>query len=532
MSLAAPSSPDGRFRIIAILGVLVFVVLAFAAWSAGVRAIEQTTEDAFGCDGFGYLRQARLFQQDGWVGGLNTAMRDPVTVALVDIATATGRPHVQWDEAVAPHCHHYVPSTRQVILQYPPGTGWLMSFFPEGRQVRGMSVAVILTLLACFAVRLAGATTRLAVVATAVLGLFSFLTLYSFDMFWSIVPTALCMTVMGYLCASVFTDDRPSPLFMHAAFGLAAGLAVNFRTANVFLIAGLIPAYGIRLASPGVKRGLAEGICFGCGVILGLVPILAAQAINTGSPFTTTYSAADASMPSFGSIELVRGLRFYFVEEWQCGVLLVAAVAFLQVGNWLYFRNRLHAGLVLLAVAIELIFNVGYFLLRPIREAYYVAPVAMFAVAATAAALEAAGGEAATGRQAHRVRWLTGAIFVALWIPVAVQLSGRLSTAGLSHFANPVSSPTIEPDAVVWADLSSGTFYYYLHRQAAKLASAGPSMRDELVSAVAASGRPQYLVLDSANMKADSVALARDFDVRPVGSVFGSDILRIAPRPR
>ena len=57
----------------------------------------------------------------------------------------------QWDEAIAPHCHHYDLNTKRIVLQYPPGTGWLMSFFTEGRQYRGMTTLVGLLMLGLFA---------------------------------------------------------------------------------------------------------------------------------------------------------------------------------------------------------------------------------------------------------------------------------------------------------------------------------------------------------------------------------------------
>jgi hypothetical protein len=128
-------------RIILPIGMLVAVVVLLGAFRGGTEHAAQFVEDARGCDWFGYLRQARLFRENGPIGGLDTALRDDRTRYLVGVAKATGLDPDVWDYGVAPYCHHYKPRTDRVVLQYPPGTGFVHALWPEeGRQARASEV--------------------------------------------------------------------------------------------------------------------------------------------------------------------------------------------------------------------------------------------------------------------------------------------------------------------------------------------------------------------------------------------------------
>src|SRR5262245_19716249 len=133
-STADMSPTTDRIAVVAALMVLAGAVYLNATSVAGF------VEYPVGCDWFGYLRQARLFQERGTIGGFNTSVTDEITRYVLDIAMSLGRPLIDWKLAVAPLCHSYQPISGRIVVQYPPGVGWLFSFFPAGFQARSSFV--------------------------------------------------------------------------------------------------------------------------------------------------------------------------------------------------------------------------------------------------------------------------------------------------------------------------------------------------------------------------------------------------------
>lgn len=131
------------------LSIIASIVVLLGVFANDVSRQAGHAELPAGCDQFGYLRQARLFQEHGWRGGLNTALQDPQTSYLIEQTSALQGSPALWAHGVAPHCHHYDERTRWVILQYPPGIGFLFSLFPEGVQASWTFALAGLVVLAC-----------------------------------------------------------------------------------------------------------------------------------------------------------------------------------------------------------------------------------------------------------------------------------------------------------------------------------------------------------------------------------------------
>jgi len=383
-------------------------------------------------------------------------------------------------------------------------------------------------MLGFFAWRLAHVQRVSALVALTALGLFAFYIFRDFHWSWSVVPTMLLALVAGDLCARVFSSRAaPPPLALHALFGFIVGLAINFRVPNLFLIAGLLVAYGVRLVSPDFRRRFVEGCAFGGAFLFGMMPLLATQAINAGSPFAPTYNSGDASIPGFDGAQFLKGLTFYLHEK-ECGAFVLAAAALLLIALVFQALGRLRAGYVLLVVGVDLLSNMIYFMLHPILIPYYLVPVAMFSFAALASALAFMGEEREGERGgAARINTPAFAAMLAVWIGVAGWASMQWSRAAMPTFGKNLPTFVIEPDAIVWGDMSTGSFYYYAYRQAAKLPFTGPPERQALVDAVARSGRRQYVVMDSDTMRRDIATLTPNYRLTPVGSAFGSEVFRI-----
>jgi hypothetical protein len=99
---------------------------------------------------------------------------------------------------------------------------------------------------------------------------------------------------------------QPSHRIVAAAFAGAFGTGGLVQTSlNLFLSGGyfaVLLAVSIRSRGAGDMLRLAS---FGAAYVLGLLPTLAANAINAGSVLATTYSAVDATPPDF-SLSIAR----------------------------------------------------------------------------------------------------------------------------------------------------------------------------------------------------------------------------------
>ena len=111
---------------------------------------------------------------------------------------------------------------------------------------------------------------------------------------------------------------------------------------------------------------------FGVAWLIGLAPTLAANAINAGSPFSTTYGGADVTPP-----DLNFGIVWQYVADMQF-VLVVLA------GAWtvLIWRSNRRDGMSRIAqvTAGNLLFNMAFFLSHPVFTPYYTIPIAMLSL--------------------------------------------------------------------------------------------------------------------------------------------------------
>jgi FtsH-binding integral membrane protein len=316
-------------------------------------------------DDLGYLRQAHLFQRFG-VGGLDTdARRDDdhfYVKALKDIGLdETG----DYKHFVS---HNYMPATDRLVLQSPPGAGFLLSLFPEGFQVIPLYFvcSVVVFIFAMFLIGSAPTFLALAVCAAFGSTAITFM-INPAKASYSVAPTFAVMAVAGWLTALLFSETRPRRRWLQAALiGLLLGLSVNLRIANLFLASGYCAWFLIQFLKLRRAGTLLEGALFGVAFITGMVPTLVSNAINAGSPFKTTYGVGDAVPPQY-SPEVLR----YYLSDVQS--LLVALLGALIVWTFIFRREaepRSVAGLCCLTVAL----NLAFFLTHPQSTQYYLVP--------------------------------------------------------------------------------------------------------------------------------------------------------------
>jgi hypothetical protein len=349
-------------------GVLCFLILASNVWS-----MSRWNEARGVYDDICYLRQAHLFQKFG-ARGLDTDIARDDDRYLQAKLKAIG--FAEWENPARVPCHTTVPATKKTVIQYPPGTGFVLALFPEGFQVIPLYVSATaivfgFALLAIFLGRSASS-----ILLTTGLGcLIVYLMINPTKASYSMAPTMVVCALAGYLTARLFvkTPQRHSML-LTMLIGFLIGLAVNFRLANLFLSAGYFLFFGLVLLRSRKLEAFLQGGLFGVAYLLGIAPTLVANAINAGSPFATTYGSdpSDLRPPTIDA-----NILWAYFMDLQCVLLILAAA-------WVVLILRVHreTGIrsVAFVTALNLVVNVPFFLTHPTFNQYYAMPIAMLSL--------------------------------------------------------------------------------------------------------------------------------------------------------
>jgi hypothetical protein len=364
LRVEAPTAPTDSMKFLKILfGLICFVVLASNVWS-----MSRWNEARGVYDDICYLRQAHLFQKFG-LGGFNTDIaRDDdqyLALKLKEIGFPT------WNDPTTVPCHPLMPVTGKRVIQYPPGTGLLLALFPQGHQVVPLYLMASIILFGFALLAISAVRTSSAVVLAGAFGALAiYMMINPSKASYSIAPTMATCAVAGYLTARwLITSPKDRAVLMAALLGLVLGLSVNFRVANLLLSAGYVLFLLLAFLRSRKPQNFMQGVGLGVAFVFGMAPTLLANAINAGSPWTTTYGGADAVSPDF-SFDIIR----QYLMDMQFGLLLLA-------GAWTarIFLVHREEGIrrVALLVAMNLVVNLAFFMSHPIFTPYYTIPIAM-----------------------------------------------------------------------------------------------------------------------------------------------------------
>ena len=348
-------------------GFACFLILASDVWS-----MSRWSEARGVYDDVCYLRQAHLFQRFG-LGGLDTDIsRDDdryLSAKLKEIGFPT------WSDTATAPCHTPMPATKKLVMQYPPGTGLVLALFPQGFQVIPLYVLATVIVFGFALLAISYARSGSSILLTTAFGCLAiYLMINPAKASYSVAPTMVVCALAGYLTARLFLAEQRQQhrLLLTGLVGLLIGLAVNFRLPNLFLSSGYFLFFFISfLLSRKIETAL-QAMVFGAAFLLGMVPALAANAINAGSPLSTTYGGVDVTPPDF-SFSVI----WSYVADMQF-VLLVLAIAWTA----LILRWRRGNGIrqVALVTAGNLVVNLAFFLSHPVFTPYYTIPVAMLSL--------------------------------------------------------------------------------------------------------------------------------------------------------
>jgi hypothetical protein len=354
-----------RLKLVKMLcGIGFLLVLASNVWT-----ISRWSESRGVYDDICYLRQAHLFKQFG-LDGLNTDIKRDDDQYLVNKLKAISFP--EWNDVSRIPCHIWMEKTKRYVMQYPPGTGFMLALFPSGFQVIPLYAMASMTIFGLALLALYRAREPASLALAAVFGFAAlYLMINPTKASYSVAPTMMVCALAGLLTAKLFADGARHRLALIALVGLLIGLSVNLRLPNLFLSAG----YCLYLASAFLlarnKETFLQGAAFGVAFLIGMAPTPIANAINAGSPFTTTYGGQDVVPPGLDGAVL-----WQYFKDAQFALLAIAAAW----TAWLWRLNQGSARQVAVVVGANLVINLIFFMTHPIFTPYYIIPIDMLSL--------------------------------------------------------------------------------------------------------------------------------------------------------
>jgi hypothetical protein len=341
-------------------------ILFLAILASNVRLISYWSESRGVYDDICYLRQAHLFQRFGWQG-LDTNLAHETDGYLAGKLRSIGYP--DWNDATRAPCHTLTADGRKSVMTPPPGTGFVLALFPEGFQVVPLYALanVIIAGFALYGVWRARESASLALAA-----MFGLLSIYFMinptKASYSMAPTMVVCALTGLFTARLFAGEgRRLPTI--AIVGVLLGLSASFRIANVVLAAGYFLFFGLSFLIQRNRESFASGLALGLAFLVGLLPVLAANLVNSGNPLVSAYGGPDTAAPHLDPAVL----HAYLTDmQFPLAVMACAWTALL----W-RFANQAGARQLALLVAGNLALNLAFFATHPVFTQYYVIPIVM-----------------------------------------------------------------------------------------------------------------------------------------------------------
>ncbi len=361
------ASDESKMKTVKIFcGLVCFLILLSNVWT-----ISRWSESRGVYDDICYLRQAHLFREFG-LDGLNTDISRDHDHYLASKLKESGFP--TWNDPATAPCHILMPATQKRVMQYPPGTGFVLALFPAGFQAIPLYVVATVIVFGFVLLAISRARTWPAILLAAAFGCLAlYLMINPTKASYSMAPTMVTCVLASFVTAWLFTAERQrNRLALSALVGFLIGLAVDFRLPNLFLSSGYFAFFFVSFLISRKFETVVQGVLFGAAFLAGIAPTLLANAINAGSAFSTTYGAADTMPPDF-SFRVI----WHYVADMQF-VLLVLASA------WTALILRLNRGngitQTALVVAGNLVVNLAFFMSHPVFTPYYTIPVAMLSL--------------------------------------------------------------------------------------------------------------------------------------------------------
>lgn len=518
--------PFRRFLLKQIAIYFWILLLAFAFLVSVQTAYHRslpTEEYAHACDSFGYLRMAKEIRQAAtrWQYP-EFRLETRQTRLLINLMQSRNVPLMDWEELVAPHAHHYFPTSGFVGVQYPPGTGLMLALFPEGRAVYGLNRLVVISFLLTGLASLAFAAWRRAwmsaglIVLALVLGLevLGRIGSLSFSINAAFVPMLLtCLLVLASLWFQTRNRSKAAWLIAFSA-GLFLGVAILIRLPAVLFAPGFLILLWPRPWRAAI-RGLPAALML--GIVPAIIPILVNQHMTAGSWYQSTYARNDTSLPTLDTLK--NNFKYYFVDGYPTvdnWALLCALVGFSGFALAMYVTRGQQKGnalkvtycqLFLAAFVLWLVPTV-YFLTHIVTAIHYSILTIFTSISLLAfgsLAIEATSTRAENRFESrHMLQWVALALVLFTGLSILYKVRSIQEATDVRSPVQAVVHPTIvlppevaDERAWVWADLLTGSLWYYANKPAFKIQFSNAETRAMVFRFVFDRGDRQYLIQDS-----------------------------------
>jgi hypothetical protein len=504
-------------------------VLLLSARSAFRQSL-QTEEYPHSCDPFGYLEMAKEFRQSASFLEIPTfKIESKQTRLLIDLMQANNlRPPV-WNNLVGPHAYHYFPKAGHVGVQYPPGTGLTLALFPEGKAVYWLNVVVVsmLTIVGVLTLLLAALRQAWASAALIILALYvgfeilDRLGSLSFSINVVMIPLLLAC-LLSFVALWLRNKRQQSSLAWLAAFvaGLCLGYAVLVRLPSIFFVPGFLlllwPSGGWRSTLKGLPGALCLAIFLG-----GLIPLFVHQQLTAGAWYVTTYSpSVQTNLPTVEILQ--RNFHYYFGKGYQTEDNWSLLGLISGFSGWVIYshvqRNRkrshqLGIGWKRLALSGFIIWGLptGFFLTQSLTGLHYMmaqnfALLTFMGFGSLAIEASSTLQKAYRGNSKRMVVTLVGMALVFLPAFVCARSAWRdrvrtpFAATPVAHKAVVLPPDLADGRAWVWADVLTGTLWYYAKKPAFRVQFSNSQTRFMVYRFVYERREPQYIIRDSENI--------------------------------
>lgn len=543
-----------RTVVINVLPYLFLIVAAAGVFLSAQTAYRKsllTEEYAYACDQFGYLRMAKEIRTAASQRRTpEFKLESEQTRQLINFMKSSNVPLPLWEEMVAPHAHHYFPQSDAVAVQYPPGTGLTLALFREGSAVYNLNRVIVVVLTATGIAALGFGVWRRAWMSAilVMLGLQVGLSILarvnsvSFSINATLVP--ILIATIGVLFALKLESRRARLAWLLTLVsGLVLGYAVMVRITTALLVPGLALLLWPR-TRPFRLSNLVLPLTLGV-VVLGLIPVLWNQEQIAGAWYLPTYGRIDASSPTLARIE--HHFSYYFRHEFASAdnwALLYAVIGF--AGFVLLFKatknatsDRAVLSVSRLGFAAFLIWALPtvFFLSHSVHGLHYQMPGifgAVLLVGFGALAIEGVARRRPDIQVAHRGPWVLGLLLMIICAAGSLMHAWRDRTPTpapsqpVTHKEMPLPAELSSRQAWVWADVLTGTLWYYHQKPAFKIQFSDAPTREKLFRFVFERGDSQFLIADSERMEPFMDEIRKlGGTLEPKGKINGADYFLI-----
>lgn len=504
------------------------------------------------CDPFGYLYMAREIKQAREeVRYPSFQIEHPQIRKSIENFRSSPLPSGEWSELIAPHACHYFPQTNTVGLQYPPGTGLVLSFFPIGSAVYFINLLTLASLFLGSLVLLFLCLKNRNLYAMGMVGVTGIVGAETLSWIKTRSYSINCV-VLPLLLSSLFTilvRRQRKPLFFSLTAGLFFGLALYIRLPCVFLLPGFLialirPRHTHPLENVGNKRRYELGL-FTVGLLIaGGIPLLCNQSQITGAWYQPTYSSLDHSLPVLNQAFILERFHYYLgggvgsAQNWAITNILPALLGGFFL---LWTRRRLSVGGVLVGALLCWLLPCLYFVTHQVVVPYYSTPGVMACLFLITFYFSTESSEQIQEYASPQALWQKVVLFLIFVLPFGALIERarlQLPYSPLPSRPGPAQFkvPNLLLDDATWilADVMSGTFYYFAAKPAFKVSVGSPRARRQFYQMIQKEGGRIFLLKDSKEMTRMMTELKEDLraQITPSGDVNGYPLFEVSfPQP-